>query len=296
MFKNLDPSAPGAAGHQSEILELALTYGFRAVDLDMLEFAGRVKLHGMAYACRSLTSAKIRVGTFTLPVDCETDDDVFKQQAARIPEFIQIAKELGCTRALYTIAPAGDKRPYHENFELHRRRFGEICQVLETGGLRLGVGIRGAEGLRKDLAFQFIHSLDALLLLLNMVGASNLGLLVDVWDLTLAGASLENIQAIPPRQVVALQLADLPADLPKSETTEAHRLLPGATGKIDCVAILTSLANAGYDGPVTIKADRSAFASTRRDRMVKQIAEVMDKLWKAAQLTPEGKRAAPVGG
>lgn len=295
MFKNLDPSALGVAGHQSEILELALTYGFRGIDLSIVEFAGRVKLHGMGYARRSLTSAKVRVGTFPLPLDWDVDDEAFKRQLASLPEYAQIAAELGCTRAVCSISPAGDNRPYHENFEFHKRRFAEICRVLEPTGVRLGVGIRATEGIRKERAFQFIHDLDALLLLLNMVGAPNLGILVDVWELWLAGASVENLRGLSARQIIAVQLADLPADVPPCEITHAHRLLPSAAGKIDCVSVLTTLAELGYDGPVTIKADRSAFDSTRRDRIVRQTAEVLDKLWKAARLTPEGKLAAAVG-
>jgi sugar phosphate isomerase/epimerase len=294
MFKNLDPSALGGAGHQSEVLELALTYGFRGLDLNIVEFAGRVKLHGMGYARRLLTSAKIRVGTFPLPLDCDADDESFKRQLASLPEYVQIAKEVGCTRAVSLIAPAGDIRPYHENFELHKRRFGEICRVLEPAGVQLGIGVRAVAALRKGRAFQFIHELDALLLLLNMVGAPNLGILVDVWELWLAGASVENLRGLSAKQIVALQLADLPLDLPPAETTEAHRLLPGSTGKIDCVSVLATLGELGYDGPVTVKADRSAYGSTRRDRIVKQAGEVLDKLWKAAGLTPAGKPAVAV--
>ncbi len=289
MFKNLDPSALGGEGHQSEILELALTYGFRGVDLNIVEFAGRVRLHGMTYARRLLVSAKIRIGTFALPPDWDADDEVFKRQAETLAEYARIAAELGCTRALCWISPAGDKRPYHENFEFHKRRFGEICRILEPAGIRLGVGFRAAEGLRKGRAFQFIHNLDALLLLLNMVGAPNLGVLVDVWDWWLAGSSVESIRSLPLQQIVAVRLADLPADIPSDQITEAHRLLPGATGKIDCVAVLTALAEMGYDGPVTIKADRSAYESTRRDRMARQAGEILDKLWKAAGLPSEGK-------
>lgn len=289
MFKNLDPSALGGEGHQSEILELALTYGFRGVDLNIVEFAGRVRLHGMTYAKRLLVSAKIRVGSFALPPDWDMDDEAFKRQVDVLAEYGRIAADLGCTRALCWISPAGDKRPYHENFEFHKRRFAEICRILEPSGVRLGVGVRGVEALRKGRAFQFIHNLDALLLLLNMVGAPNLGVLVDVWDLWLSGASVDSIRALGPNQVVAVHLADLPADVPAAEITETQRLLPGATGRIDCVAVLTALGEMGYDGPVTIKADRSAYESTRRDRMARQAAETLDKLWKAARLSPEGK-------
>ena len=188
--------------------------------------------------------------------------------------------------------PAGDKRPYHENFEFHRRRFADICQALQPAGVRLGVGFRASEALRRGQAFQFIHDLDALFLLLNMVGAPNLGLLIDVWDLCLSGGSIENIRSLSAQQIVAVQLADLPLDLPPAEVTDQHRLVPGASGKIDCVAVLAALAKLGYDGPVAIKADRSAFENTRRDRIVKQAGDIIDRLWKAAGLTSDGKLAA----
>ena len=61
------------------------------------------------------------------------------------------------------------------------------------------------------------------------------------------------------------------------------------------MAVLAALAELGYDGPVTIQADRSAFAGTRRDQIVKQIGEAMNRLWKAAGLTPDGKLANAAG-
>jgi sugar phosphate isomerase/epimerase len=289
MFKNLDPSALGVTGHQSEILELALTYGFRGIDLNIVEFAGRVKLHGMAYGRRLIDSARIRIGTFPLPIEWDVDDESFKRELEKFAEWSRMAADLGCTRCVCTIAPAGDKRPYHENFEFHKRRFAEICRVMEPAGVRLGVGFRAVEGLRKGQAFQFIHDLDALLLLLNMVGTPNVGLLLDVWDLVLAGGSVEAVRSLTARQVVAVQLADLPAQVPTGEVTEVQRLVPAVEGKVDCVSVLTALSEAGYDGPITIKADRSAFESTRRDRIVRQAGEALDKLWKAARLTPDGK-------
>ena len=52
MFKNLNPSFLGVTGHQSEIIELALTYGFAGMDLDVADFATRARLRGMPYARR----------------------------------------------------------------------------------------------------------------------------------------------------------------------------------------------------------------------------------------------------
>ena len=103
MFKNLNPSVLGVSGHQSEIIELALTYGFTGVDLNLAEFATRARLKGMAYARRLIDSARIRVGTFALPMEWDTDDESFQKDLKKLPEYAECAAELGCTRIVITI-------------------------------------------------------------------------------------------------------------------------------------------------------------------------------------------------
>jgi len=292
MFKNLDPTALGVSGHQSEIIELALTYGFRGIDVAIAEFATRVKLRGMPYARRLFDSAKIRVGRFPLPLDWEAEEEVFKKELEKLEQYAQVAAEVGCIRCVATIAPAGDSRPYHENFEFHRRRFAEICKALEPAGVWLGIGFRGAEDLRKGKAFQFVHDFDALSLLVNMVGAPNIGILLDVWNLYVSGGALENIRKLSGRQIVAVQLADAPLEEPITKLTEDGRLLPGSNGQIDLAAVLTVLGGIGYDGPVTPKPSRKALSGTRRDAAVKLAGEGLSRLWKAAGLAPEGRMLA----
>ena len=294
MFKNLNPWALGVSGHQSEIIELALTYGFRGIDLNIVEFAARVKLRGMPYARRLIDSAKIRLGTFRLPLEWDVEDAAFAKDLEKLSQYVPVAAEIGCTRCVCTIEPAGDKRPYHENFEFHRRRFAEVCRVLEPGGIRLGVGIRASEAMRRGRAFQFVHDMDALSLLVSMVGAPNIGTLVDLWDLQVSGASIDALRGMSLQQIVAVQLADVPADMRPADLTDEHRLLPGTSGQVDSVAALAALAALGYDGPVTPVADRRSFENTRRDRIVRQAGEALDKVWRAAGLGLEGRMGARV--
>ena len=187
----------GVTGHQSEIIELVLTYGFGGMDLNVVEFATRARLKGVEYARRLIDSAKLKLGSFALPLDWDTDDETFAKDLQKLPEYAQAAIAAGCTRCIATVAPASDKRPYHENFEFHKRRFQEICQALEPAGVRFGVGFQAAEYLRKNQAFQFVHDLDALTLLLNMVAAPNIGLLLDIWDVVVGGGSLDSVRKLP---------------------------------------------------------------------------------------------------
>jgi sugar phosphate isomerase/epimerase len=287
MFKNLSPSALGVSGHQSEIIELVLTYGFTGVDLNMVEFATRARLKGMAYARRLIDSAKIFVGTFPLPLEWDADDESFQKDLKKLPEYAGCAAELGCTRCTAVLAPAGDGRPYHENFEFHRHRFHDICEVLKPSGVRLAVGFRAAEYQRRNRAFQFIHDLDALTLLLNMVAAPNLGLLLDIWEVVACGASVEAVQKLPLSQIVAVEVADMPAGVPLSELDDKSRLLPGGeNGRIDVAGFLATLKEMGYNGPITVKPSRSVFQSRRREVIIKQTAESLDKVWRAGGLPP----------
>jgi sugar phosphate isomerase/epimerase len=282
MFKNLNPAYLGISGHQSEVIELALTYGFTGMELNIADFATRVRLKGLPYARRLIDSARIRIGTFSLPIEWDSDDETFQKDLKKLPEYADAAAALGCKCCTAILAPAGDKRPYHENFEFHRRRFQEIAAIFNPAGVRLALGFHAAEYLRRNQAFQFIHDLDALLMLLNMIDSPSVGLLLDVWEVFAGGGSTEAIQKIPMQQIVAVQIAEMAVATPLSELDEKSRLLPDAEGRIGVPALLTYLAGQGYDGPVTVKPSRSVFPNRRRDNVVKFTSESLDRVWRAA--------------
>ncbi len=285
LFKNLNPLALGVTGHQSEIIELALTYGFRGIDLDIVDFAGRVRRRGLEYAARLIRSARVlHFGSFALPFELDAEDETFKTEVAKLPEYAQVAADAGCTRCLATITPANDRLPYHENFEFHRRRLAEIGAALAPTGVRLGVGFRAAGNLRKGQAFQFIHDLDATMLLLNMAAAKNIGLLLDVWDLTVSGGSIDNVRNIPVEQIVAVQVADLPDDASLADVTEESRLLPGVSRRIDIAGMIRLLADRGFGGPVSPMPHRGIFGKPRRDAIVRRAGDAIDAVWRAAGL------------
>lgn len=296
MFRNLSAAALGVSGHQSEIIELAMTFGFQGLDLDIGEFATRAKLKGIDYAKRLIQSAHLRPGTFELPVDLDSDDALFAKRVQRLGEYAQVAGEVGCTRAVTAIPPANDQRPYHENFEFYRQRLAEVCRVLQASGVRLGLTFQAAEYLRKGRTFQFIHDLDALTLLVNMVGAPNVGLLVDVWELYVGGGTVDTIRKLPGAQIVAVQVANLPVGVAPADLNESSRLLPGAEGAIDMPAALLALSEIGYDGPVTPKPSRGIFRNLRRDAIVKEAGESLMRMWKAAGLGAHGRSVAPARG
>ncbi|HWB08468.1 MAG TPA: TIM barrel protein [Pirellulales bacterium] len=292
MFKSLDVKALGLSPTQSETIELALSFGFRSVDLDLVEFAAEVAAYGLPRARRLLDSAKLKVGTVMLPPDWQREKD-FKAAQTKLNELCGLAALLGARRALTIIDPASDERPYHENFAFYGQRLGELGRALEPHGLKVGVGFESSSAARQGKQFEFVHDFEALLVLLSTAGAANVGLWLDVWQIWASGGSLDEARKKLRRgQVVAVSLSDA-AETDDADRYEAEsRRLPGETGLIDSAAVLTSLAEIGYDGPVTPAPGRKLISSMRRDQLVKRLGEKLDAAWKAAGIGPTGKLAA----
>ena len=291
MFKNLNVQEIGVAGTQNEVIESALSYGFKGIDLDLLEFAGHVELHGLDHARRLIVSAKIRIGSFRLPIIWEDDEDSYQRGVSKTKELAELASQLGCARCRSTVYPASDKWPYHENFELHRKRLGEVAAILEPKGIRLGLEFHAEPSLRNGRAFQFIHAFDALITLAKTTASAVVGVTLDLWQLAVAGQTLKELDAISPEGIVAVVLSDIASDVDLGQVDETARLIPGQTGVIDTVAALRHLAGIGYDGPITPKVHRDNLSAKGRNAAVKLIANKLDELWKEAGLDAAGKVA-----
>ncbi|MBX3412513.1 MAG: sugar phosphate isomerase/epimerase [Pirellulales bacterium] len=292
MFKNLSTQVLGTSASESEVIELSLSHGFRGLELDLVEFAARAKSGGLDKARRLFDSAKLKLAYFRLPVDLEADEATFRKQLTELIDLTPIAAQVGCLRAVTTISPGSDERPYHENFETHRKRLGEIGKLLAPHNIRLGVEFVTYAELRQAKSFEFIHGLEPLLMLLGMVGQPNVGVAIDLWHLHVGGTPLETLRKLKGEQIVTVALADVPADMPLDQCGENDRLLPGESGVVDTTAALVALAELGYDGPVTPAPSRSRINGNSRDAIVKAAGQHLDKVWKAAGLSPTGKLTA----
>jgi sugar phosphate isomerase/epimerase len=296
MYKNLNPDDLGISGRPSEVIELALSYGFKGIDLDLVDFSEQVKTHGLAHARRLIDSARLKVGGFRLPVAWEEDSTSYQQDVERLTTLAELAQQIGCTRTTTTIQPASDMRPYHENFEFHRRRLSEISAALAPFKISLGLEFLAPLALRQGRAFQFIQSFDALLLLLKTIAAPNIGVALDLWHWHVAGGTLDQIRTLRADQIITVCVADAePGSTAVSADEQRSRRLPGETGAIDAAAVLTALAELGYGGPVTPKPHKSRLAGLSRDKIVKQAGAALDQVWKAAGLSPPGKLQDKVG-
>jgi sugar phosphate isomerase/epimerase len=296
MYRNLDFESLGISGRQSELIELTLSFGFKGFNLDLTAFAQQVGEHGLDRARRLIDSARLRLGSFALPLDCDADEDGFKAGLAKLPEHAKLASDIGCTRCRATLTPANDVLPYHECFELYRRRFREIGEVLGEHSIRLGIGFQAPAHCRKNRAFQFIHTFDALLLLVKSVTSPHVGVCLDVWHWHVSGGTFEQLDALTVGDVVCVDLSDASTMAGDDNVDDSTRELPSAGseagGIIDAPRVLTALAKLGYDGPVTPTAHPDRLDGLRRDEIVKKAGESLDAAWTVAGLSKRGKLVA----
>ncbi len=289
MYRNLSTAALGISGRQSEIIELSLSYGFKGIDLDLVDFQQTVKTYGLPHARRLLDSARLKLSAFRLPLVWDEDDEVYKSGLATVQELAKLASEIGVTAAVTRIAPANDLRPYHENFEFHRRRLAEIGEMLSQHRLKLGLEFSAGEELRKDRAFQFIHTFDAFATMIGMIRVANVGAVIDLFALHASGGTLDEVRKLGAGKIVSVLVSDAPADKSAAECADADRLLPGETGAIDLTATLAALAEMNYDGPITPAASPQSTKGQKRDQIVKTAGERLTAAWNAAGISPSGK-------
>lgn len=289
MYKNLNPAALGITGRQSELIELSLTYGFRGLDLEMSDLIKRARSRGLDNARRYVASANVRIGEFPLPTNWCATEIPYRSGLVELQEIAQIAGALDATVCTATIKPYSDELPYHENFEMHRRRFAEIGELLAAQHIKLGLAFHAAAAERVGHAVPFIHQAETFMTLVKTIGSPHVGITLDTWNWMVGGGTIDSLRQIPATQLAAVRLADFPADADTSQIDEAERYLPGDGGAVDAVAILRHLAEVQFTGPVTLYPHPARFRGMTRDAIVQQANAKFDELYRAAGVNRSGQ-------
>jgi sugar phosphate isomerase/epimerase len=301
MYKNLSPTGLGISGRQSELIELALTYGFRGFDVDMEHLVKQAQRTSLDRAKRFVDSAKsfatgCGIGGWKVSTRWTADENTFKQDLAQLSETAEVAGKIGATQSFTVIQPASDTLAYHENFELHRTRLRKAADALAKHNVRLGLDFQPAVKARQGKAHEFIHDFEGIVTLAKTVGASNVGIVLDTWNWYVGGGGLDQLRDLDAQQIVLVRIADIPADADMSNISERQRILPSADGLIDCEAVVKLLAEKGYRGPVTLAPHAGVFSGRTREAIVQKAAESLEQLWLAAGLgKPKGPELMTVG-
>ena len=296
MFKILNTRGLGVGGKQNELIELALTFGFNGVEVDMVDLVGRHDAMGKEFACQFLKAAKspaseddvasggkhLTIGTFKLPIELSGTDEEYATSIAKNETIIDLATELGAERCYIEIATNSEHFSFQECFEKHQTRLQALAEQFAASGIKLGLALQTSKAEPADGTFKFVQTTEELLTLVKAVGQPNVGVCVDTWEWVLGGGTVEQIAF---DQVTEVRFADVSADANKAEIKPSDRTaLPGDAADSFSFKVAQAAVASGLPLAISASTNMSTYAGDTRDNVVKAISQHLD--WLAEGIDP----------
>ena len=266
----------GVTATQGEAIDLASRHGFESVFPDAGEL-GRLSDPEVRDLLVAMKAKGLVFGAGFLAVDFRKDDATFERGLADLPGFARGLQRAGAHRVGTWLPPASDTFTYRQYFALHARRLREVARVLQDHELRLGLEYVAPKTEWAARRYPFLHTLAETRELIAEIGAANVGLVLDSWHWYHAGDSAADVAALRNEDVVAVDLNDAPAGVPKDQMIDSARELPLATGVIDAAAFLKALAAIGYDGPVRAEPFNEGVRKMGREEAVAAAAQALKR-------------------
>jgi sugar phosphate isomerase/epimerase len=294
VYKNLNANILGVTGRQSELIELAMTYGFQGLDFDAVDLLKRVQRTDFEKASRFLTSSKMRASGFEIPIDLDADDAEFEKAVAGLAPLAEAVGKLGGTSGFLRVPAATDRLAFPEYFETIRKRIDRVADTFAQAQVLVGLDFSTTEEDRAGKQFKFVQDVSSFLALYKACTSSGVGLVIDSYDWTVGGGTFEQLAEIPGNKIAAVRISDVEQVPGIADSTRAQRLIAGSKGTIDNVRLVQLLHKSGYEGPITSFADSSNFAGTKRDAIVARTQDALDQVLTGAGLPTFTRRPETV--
>ncbi|MCA9195250.1 MAG: TIM barrel protein [Planctomycetales bacterium] len=283
MYKNLNSDLIGISGRQSEIIELALTYGFAGIDIDMADLVRRVQRTSFDSATRFLTSSKLKIGGWEVPICLDSDDATFAEKLGQLSVVAEIAGRCNATTATLKIPSATNRLPFPEYFEVIRKRIQDVANALSKDGVRVALYFCALPLLEKK-QFTFVNNAETFLALLGACNNPHVGFAFDSWAWQISGGAADQFEDLPINRALAVRVADYSEDVDLRTVTINDRQLPGQGKSVDNTRYLKSFVEAKLDIPVTAMSAAPVVGVTREVH-VANTQNALDALFSEAGLT-----------
>ena len=276
MTMDLLCGAIGVSANQREAAELAVRHGFESVGADggyltglseaqLTDFKGWMK------------EKNLKFGAAGLGLEFRQDQAKFDEGLKALPGTAAGLKRANVDRIGTWLMPTSRSMTYVQNFRQHAARLREVAKVLKDQGVRLGLEYVGPKTMWASGRYPFIHTLGEMRELISEIDTGNVGVVLDSWHWWNAGDTVEDLLALKAADVIAVDLNDAPAGIPKDQQMDGRRELPCATGVIDVKAFLKALNQIGYDGPVRVEPFNQAVNKMSREEACAAAAASLHK-------------------
>ncbi|MGK5548651.1 sugar phosphate isomerase/epimerase family protein [Streptomyces sp. URMC 127] len=237
----VDQATAGYRLPLAELVPAAARAGFPVLEMPAFALATYRQEHGHHGLVRFLDRHQVRIGQVScgtgIPADLTVPAARWPQATARWRETCRLAASVGSGRvSVFVPRAAADAGRVAD-------RLGQLAALAADYELEVSIEMHAPA-----LLPQGAH-------LVRRAAAPNIGLLVDVAALALAGLDPARYIAAQPEGAVGwVHLADLP-HLPAPGKGRPPRVLPGA-GCLALAQALTALRDVGYAGPVAVEVPR----------------------------------------
>lgn len=265
MQMHLSPGSIGIKADQRTAVELAARHGFDVVDANGA-FLGGLSDGELQDFLGWMKSKNVGWGVAGLNVDFRGEEQTFRDGMAKFPAYCRGLQRAKVSRMTTWVLPASDTLTYQQNFKLHATRLREVARVLNDNGLRFGLEYVAPRTSWVNKRYQFSHTMAETRDLIAEMGQPNVGILLDSWHWYHAGDTAADILKLQPKDVVAVDVNDAPANTPKEQMLDNHRELPASTGVIDIKSFVGALEKIGYDGPVRVEPFNDAVRAMQPDQ------------------------------
>ena len=287
MFKNLNCELLGLSGRQSEIFELALTYGFQGIDIDISDIVKRCQRGSFESATRFLTSSKLRVGNFLAPVDLDADDETYAKQVAMLNGAAEIANRADARVAILNVPFDTDRLPYPEYFEVIRKRVEEIAAIFAKEDVKAALSFTAVRDAEENKQFKFVQDVEGFVALAK--SCKSVGIVFDSFHWFCGKGDQAALESLGTDRVLAVRLADCVEEVAAEAATLNDCLLPASTDVIDNVGYLKLLHAAGVDVAVSAMG-RLAEPGGTRDAFIGKTRDALDKVFEDAGLPNQTRK------
>ena len=290
MYKNLNATVLGVSGRQSELIELAMTYGFRGLDIDIVDLVKRTQRSEFEKAARYLLSAKMLVSGFETPIDLDSDDATFEKTLALLPATIEIAGKVNARAGFLRLPAATDRLPFHEYFDVLRKRVDRIAEIFAANKVMLGLYFSTAIENRENRQFKFIQDVDGFLAFFHACTNESVGLVIDTFNWIVGGGNLDHLTSLTVEKILCVRLASSPEEFDISSASIDQRMMPTKDGLVDNSAIAKKLYAEGYRSSVTAFPSPAALGGKTRDAALANVVESLDEIFASADIPIAGRK------
>lgn len=248
MLKGLSKAGLGEVDDVEELVDVASINNFAAIETSGKELKDYVDANGLEDVKLYFQNKNIQISALSLPVEWRMSDEKFRKGIQCLVEEVELAAEFGCKTFFTYFLPSTnqDVAPYMIRLT---NRLKLIAKILQEYHMNLALEFVAPHHLRTAWQYPFIWDAKTTSAWIDMIGESNVGILLDSFHWYTSGGTVADILAMQNNQIAYVHLNDA-RDIPVEHVLDNDRLFPGE-GVIDLVGFLKALKGINYQGFIT---------------------------------------------